>query len=328
VVYCPNCGAQNEADAAFCESCGTRLEGEAPPASLLPPPGQGLHWPLFAAILVLAALAGGGLAAFFLLAGDGDSKESAAGGSGRERATATRVAAATAKPAATVKSTARPESTPQPEETVAPMETPTTAPPTAEPPLGYATAEEAIAGYVAPSEYAGDCSTTTVEEDVGKVCSSFYGGSGSQLVYLVGVTFSEFGEWLLLEQQADGTWRITDTRPAGMDMESPWPVASAPPEQYVAGYEAPEQAVAAYLDGYGLVYAGDCESADPETDIGFYCSILWEDRGDQLIYVTGPVFSELEVWLLVALQGGEGGWLVVDEAEFVGGVEDAEPPWP
>jgi hypothetical protein len=72
--------------------------------------------------------------------------------------------------------------------------------------LGYGTAEEAIAARVTPSEYAGDCSATTVEEDVGKVCSSFYGGDGPRLVYLVGLTFSEFGEWLLLEQQADGTW--------------------------------------------------------------------------------------------------------------------------
>lgn len=327
MAHCPNCGAQNEADAAFCDSCGAGLAGEAPPASLLPAPSRGLHWPLFAAILVLAALAGGA-AAFLLLGGDGDSKESAAGGSDRERATATRVAEATPKPAATVRSTARPESTPQPEETVSPVETPAEAPPTAQPPSGYATAEEAITGYVAPSEYAGDCSTTTVDEDVGKVCSSFYGGSGSQLVYLVGITFSEFGEWLLLEQQADGTWLIVDTSPVGMDMVSPWPVASGPPEQYAAGYESPDQAIGAHLEGYSLVYVGDCESADPETDIGFYCSILWEDRGDQLIYVTGPVFSELEVWLLVSLQGEDGGWLVVDEAEFVGGIEDAEPPWP
>ena len=327
MVYCPNCGAQSEADAAFCDSCGAGLAGESPPASLLPARGRGLHWPLFAAILVLAALAGGA-AAFLLLGGDGDSKDSAAGGSDREGATATRVAEATPKPTATVRSTARPQSTPQPEATVPPAETPSEAPPTVQPPPGYATAEEALAGWVAPSEYAGDCSTTTVEEDVGKVCSRFFGNSDSKLVYAVGLTFSEFGEWLLLEQQADGTWLIVDTRPVGTDMVSPWPVASAPPEQYVAGYESPDQAIGAYLDGYGLVYAGDCESADPETDIGFYCSILWEDRGDQLIYVTGPVFSELEVWILLSLQGEDGGWLVVDEAEFVGGIDDAEPPWP
>jgi hypothetical protein len=326
VAYCPNCGAQNEADAAFCDSCGARLEGESPPAPQPHSPGRGLHWPLFAAILVLAALAGG-TAAFLLIGGDGDSNESAAGQLDRERATATQVAGATAEPAATVTSTARPESASTPEATVAPAETPSEAPPTAEPPPGYATAEEAIAAHVAPSEYAGDCSTTTVDEDVGKVCSSFNGGSGSQLVYLVGITFSEFGEWLLLEQQADGTWLVTDTRPAGTDMESPWPVASAPPEQYVTGYASPDEAVAAHLEGRGLSYAGDCMYADQETDAGSYCSILWDERGDQVIYAAGPVFSELEVWLLAALQG-DGGWLVVDEAEFVGGIEDAEPPWP
>jgi hypothetical protein len=31
---------------------------------------------------------------------------------------------------------------------------------------------------------------------------------------------------------------------------------------------------------------------------------------------------------LLSLQGEDGGWLVVDEAEFVGGIDDAEPPWP
>jgi hypothetical protein len=327
LAYCPNCGAQNEADAAFCDSCGARLEGESPPPPRPPSRDGRLHWPLFGAILVLAALAGGGAAAIALvLGGDGASNE--AGQLGRERATATRVVQATPEPAATVESTSNLEPTPQPEETVAPEEMPTEAPPTEEPPLGYATADEAIAGYVAPGEYAGDCSTTTVEEDVGKVCSSFYGGSGPQLVYLVGTTFSEFGEWLLLEQQADGTWLVTDTRPAGTDMESPWPVASAPPEQYAAGYATPDEAVAAHIEGRGLSYAGDCMYADPDADAGSYCSILWDERADQAIYAAGPVFSELEFWLLVALQGEDAGWLVVDEAQFVGSIEDAEPPWP
>jgi hypothetical protein len=329
VVYCPNCGAENEADAAFCESCGAGLEGEAPPTSLLAAPNRGIHWPLFAAILVLAAFVGGGAAAIALvLSGNGGSNDNVAGGSGRERTTATQVVEATSSPEAEVASASVPEATSAPEETIAPEETPTEAPPTAEPPLGYPTAEEAIAGYVAPSEYAGDCSATTLEEDAGKMCSSFYGGGGSQLVYAVGPTFSEFGEWLLLEQQADGTWLVVDTGPVGADMEPPWPVASAPPEQYVAGYASPGEAVAAHIEGYGLPYAGDCASADPETDSGSYCSVLWEDRGDQVIYAAGPAFSEAEEWLLVVLQGEDGGWLVVDEAEFTSGVEDPQPPWP
>ena len=214
--YCPHCGAENEADAAFCESCGARLEGAAPAR---PTPGGGLRWTLLAAILLLAALAGGGAAAFILLGGGGDSEESMVSAS--ETPAATRVAEATA--------TTRPEATDVPEATAPPAPTLPPETPTVPPPLGYATPEDAIAGRVAPSEYAGDCSATTVEEDAGKVCSSFYGGSGSQLVYAVGLTFSEFGAWLLLEQQADGTWLTVDSSPVGMEMESPWPVPPSSP---------------------------------------------------------------------------------------------------
>ena len=223
--YFPTCGAENEADATFCESCGARLSGEAPPESLPTSPGRGLRWPLIAAALLLAALGGGGAAALFLLGGNGDSEDSTSRAVETSAATAT----PTAKPAQTPESTARPEPTARqeptsvPEPTVAATPTPRQDPPTVPPPLGYATPEEAIAGRVVPSDYAGDCSTTTVEEDVGKICSSLYEGEGTRLVYLVGLTFSEFGEWLLLEQQADGTWLIADSRPVETEMESPWP---------------------------------------------------------------------------------------------------------
>lgn len=324
MVQCPNCGAQNDADAAFCDSCGARLEAEAPPARRPPSPDGGLHWPLFATLLVLAALAGGGAAAILLvLSGDSDSGDGATGRSARD---ATRVVVATTTPIAAAEPISSPEPIVAPAET--PAELPTEAPPTVEPSRGYATAEEAIAAWVAPSEYAGDCSATTVEEDVGKVCSSFYGGSGSQAVYAVGPTFSEFGEWLLLEQQADGTWLVVDTSPVGTVAVPPWPVGSAPPEQYVAGYGSPDEAIAAFLGERAVGYAGDCVYADPDTDIGLYCAMLWEDRGTELIYLMGPAFSEPDTWVLLALQGEGGGWLVVDDAGFVGDVEVAEPPWP
>jgi hypothetical protein len=114
--------------------------------------------------------------------------------------------------------------------------------------------------------------------------------------------------------------------PTPVPEESPQsePTVVAPP----AGHATPEEAIASYLLGYGLEYAGDCAFVDLDTDIGFYCSMLWEDRGDQLIHAAGLTFSEPDTWLLLALQGETGGWLVVDAAEFLSGPQDTVPPWP
>jgi len=311
---CPNCGAEIEAQAAYCGSCGARLEGEAAPA---PPSGRpGPLWAIFGGVIALVVLVVGGVVGYNALAGDGDERERGSGSQEEAALTApSPTAPAVSEATATVEATPSPEPRPRREPTA-----------TAVPPaLGYASPEEALADWVAPSEYAGDCSITTPEEDVGKVCSSFFGGSGSQLAYAVGLTFSEFGEWVLVEQQADETWLVVDSAPIGEAMEPPWPVA---PEPSVIGYDLPEEAIAVYLEEYGLEYAGDCAYADFETDVGSYCSMLWEDRGDPLIYVVGLAFSEPDTWLLLALQGERGGWLVVDAAEFVPGPQDTVPPWP
>lgn len=207
--YCPNCGAETEAGAAFCGSCGARLEGEAPPAPPRPPAPQRLPWAILGGIIALVVLVVGGVFLYNALAGDEDGQE--------------RVAASSPTARATPEVTATVEDTPLPEETP--------------------------------------------------------------------------------------RWQPTAELPA-------------------SGHATPEEAIGAYLAQYGLEYAGDCAYADHETDIGSYCSVLWEDRGDQLIYAAGLAFSEPDTWLLLAQQGESGGWLVVDAAEFVPGPEDTVPPWP
>lgn len=314
--YCPNCGAENEADAAYCASCGAGLEAEASPPPPRPPTPGGPRWAILGGAAALVALIAGGVVLYNVMTGDGDGQERSSDGDEEERV----VAEASPTARVTSEATTTSEVTPPPEATA-------TVEPTAVPPVssGHATAEEAIEDWLAPSEYAGDCSSATLDEDVGKVCSSLFGGSGSQLIYLVGLTFSEFAEWVLVEQQDDGTWLVADSAVVGDVMEPPWPVTS---ESSAIGYDLPAQAIKAYLEYYGLEYAGDCAHTDPETDVGSYCFNLWEDRGDQLIYVLGLAFSEPDFWLLLAFQEESGGWVALDVADFVPGPQDTVPPWP
>jgi hypothetical protein len=225
--YCPSCGSETEADAAFCGSCGARLEGELPPSLPRPRPRQGPNWAIPGGLAALIALVVGGVLVHNALTGDGEGQERQPGG-GEEQgvvmgasptAPAEPTLIATAEPAAEPTTTAKPTAAPQP------------------------------------------------------------------------------------------------TLPLAATAVPPTP-----------GYATPEEAIDAYLEQYGVLYAGDCALADLETDIGSYCSMMWEDRGNELIYVAGLVFSEADVWLLVADQGG--GWLVVDDAELLPGTEELVPPWP
>jgi hypothetical protein len=87
--------------------------------------------------------------------------------------------------------------------------------------------------------------------------------------------------------------------------------------------EAHFKAIAVWVEEYGEQYAGDCETTDIETDVGKYCSTLWEDRGDSAIYAIGLTFSELGFWVL--LEQIDGDWVVSDWADVV--AEEMVPPW-
>jgi S1-C subfamily serine protease len=180
-------------------------------------------------------------------------------------------------------------------------------------PIGYWMAEDAIGAYWASYglPYVGDCAFTNPNTDIGMYCSSLSEEYGSERVYLLGLTFSEADTLLLLGQQNDGSWLVTG--------EEPWgPI----------GYFSPEDAIGAYLADYGLWYAGDCAWTDPSTDIGMYCSILYEDRGFDLIYILGLTFSEADTWVLVG-QYGDGSWLVIDEMplSYDAWRDLLPPPW-
>ena len=107
-----------------------------------------------------------------------------------------------------------------------------TPPPTATPSPG-ARAEEALAAHVATTtgkSFLADCSLADVATDVGKICASFRGERGNQRAYVLGETFSEFGEWAIVEE-TDGHWRLVQTIALTIDNAGlpgiPWPLQTS-----------------------------------------------------------------------------------------------------
>ena len=59
----------------------------------------------------------------------------------------------------------------------------------------------------------------------------------------------------------------------------------------------PEKAVASYVQTQGVVYAGDCATAQLPRDKGKWCSTLLQGAGndEQKVYGVGPVGSKLSL---------------------------------
>jgi hypothetical protein len=101
--------------------------------------------------------------------------------------------------------------------------TSTTQPPTttttaAAQPAGFATPEDAIRDYIEGQghEYAGDCASTSLEEDVGKWCSGQSADNGDTRTYYIGPTFSEGAEQLTVTRSstsAGDRWSVTAHEP-------------------------------------------------------------------------------------------------------------------
>lgn len=142
-----------------------------------------------------------------------------------------------------------------------------------------------------------------------------FGGGGDEAIVAASSPIPEATVRLVPTVEPTAT---SETPPQGQPTVTPVPT----------GYATPEEAIAALLEEAGLTYVGDCDTANLETDVGSYCSRLWEDRSDTIIYAAGLAFSEFGTWLLLAQSSGGDGWTVVDTAEFVSGPEDAVPPWP
>jgi hypothetical protein len=163
-------------------------------------------------LVLVAALVAGIAGIYFAVSGSG-------GGEKQETVVA---------PSPTIKAT--PKRSPTPKTTVSPKSTPTRAPiatPTeeVEPPAVSQEAQvKAIAVWVEGygEQYAGDCATTNVETDAGKYCSSLQEDRGDSAIYVIGLSFSEFDTWLLLER-VDSDWVVSDW--AGVvdgEMVPPW----------------------------------------------------------------------------------------------------------
>ena len=88
---------------------------------------------------------------------------------------------------------------------------------------GAATPAEAIEVWMDGEglAYAGECATTTIEDDLGKYCSSLCEDRGESQIHKVGPTFSEYTTWLLLERSG-GTWSVTDTAEDTGTAPAPW----------------------------------------------------------------------------------------------------------
>jgi hypothetical protein len=97
----------------------------------------------------------------------------------------------------------------------------------ATPATAVASAEGAVGLAVGDlgAGYAGDCAATRSPDDLGKACSKFVAQQGNLRAYLTGRTFSEFMEWVFVEQGAAG-WYPLGTLPfddAASSTTIPWP---------------------------------------------------------------------------------------------------------
>jgi len=104
--------------------------------------------------------------------------------------------------------------------------------------------------------------------------------------------------------------------PRGSNAAPPQPPRQLPnvspvPAQPV-GYWTPEEAIGVYLASYDVGYIGDCAGADPNTDVGYYCSLLYEDRVVERLYLVGLTYSEAEAWVLVE-RYDDGSWVAIDD---------------
>jgi hypothetical protein len=89
------------------------------------------------------------------------------------------------------------------------------------------TAESALrqAIEMTGAAYAGDCAGTRSPDDAGKICSKFVAERAGVRAYLTGRTFSEFDQWVFVQQAPDG-WRPAGTAPQGFfasPQDIPWP---------------------------------------------------------------------------------------------------------
>jgi len=90
-------------------------------------------------------------------------------------------------------------------------------------------AEAAVAVTVSSlgTGYAGDCSATVSPDDLGEVCSKFVAQQGNVRAYQAGRTFSEFTEWVFVEQVSTGWYPLSTGAFDDSSQTIPWPTPPA-----------------------------------------------------------------------------------------------------
>jgi hypothetical protein len=88
----------------------------------------------------------------------------------------------------------------------------------------------------------------------------------------------------------------------------------ATPSTAPAAFATPEDAIADYLSGQGLDYLGDCSSGSADTDLGRWCSKIYEDNGPQRVYLVGEYGTGGGFGL--RLDRTENGWFVTSETDI------------
>jgi hypothetical protein len=72
--------------------------------------------------------------------------------------------------------------------------------------------------------YAGDCSSATPANG-GQACSKHVADQGSLSAYLVGLAFSEYSQWVFVQQTPSGWLPLTNAPfdDSAMSLTVPWP---------------------------------------------------------------------------------------------------------
>lgn len=103
-------------------------------------------------------------------------------------------------------------------------------PETSPTPAGSGPVEQALARHVETTlqrAFVEDCTKADVANDVNKICATLRGERGNQRAYIIGPTFSEPSQWVILEDRG-GQWVVTSLTILNADTRAvpgiPWPL--------------------------------------------------------------------------------------------------------
>jgi hypothetical protein len=160
----------------------------------------------------------------------------------------------------------------------------------------------------APSSYVGSCATDAVG-----LCSTMTDDLGDAQVHIVGVTASDWGADVLVEQGADGTWQVTGVEawPALGDRYdgAPW----SPTTAITSWWYGDDRAATMY--GADAIHLARCDDAPVTAGADdaqpLLCSTLVEDGGTTRVYDSGLAGHPADVRITLERQPDRT-WAVVE----------------